>query len=63
MDTRRPTVGVLPPGFSQAVKENLLTDYRSSSDGQRGGGVPYYQAIAEMGGELNLDTAAKLTGC
>ena len=51
-------------GFGQAVKENLLTDYKviiltvsEEEVSQR------YQAIAEMGGELNLDTAAKLTGC
>ena len=51
-------------GFGQAVKENLLTDCRviiltvsEEEVSQR------YQAIAEKGGELNLDTAAKLTGC
>ena len=51
-------------GFGQAVKENLLTDYKviiltvSEEEVSQ-----HYQAIAEMGGELNLDTAAKLTGC
>ena len=51
-------------GFGQAVKENLLTDYKviiltvSEEEVSR-----QYQAIAEMGGELSLDTAAKLTGC
>ena len=51
-------------GFGQAVKENLLTDYKviiltvSEDEVSK-----HYQAIAEMGGELNLDTAAKLTGC
>ena len=51
-------------GFGQAVKENLLTDYKviiltvsEEEVSQK------YQLIAEMGGELNLDTAAKLTGC
>ena len=50
-------------GFGQAVKENLLTDYKviiltvSEEEVSQ-----HYQAIAEMGGELNLDTAAKLTG-
>ena len=51
-------------GFGQAVKENLLTDYKviilTVSEEEVSG---QYQAIAEMGGELNLDTAAKLTGC
>ena len=51
-------------GFGQAVKEGLLTDYKviiltvSEDEVSK-----HYQAIAEMGGELNLDTAAKLTGC
>ena len=52
-------------GFGQAVKEGLLTDYKviiltvSEDEVSK-----RYQAIAgEMGGELNLDTAAKLTGC
>ena len=51
-------------GFGQAVKENLLTDYKviiltvSEEEVSQ-----HYQAIAKMGGELNLDTAAKLTGC
>ena len=51
-------------GFGQAVKENLLTDYKviiltvSEEEVSQ-----HYQAIAEMGGDLNLDTAAKLTGC
>ena len=51
-------------GFGQAVKESLLTDYKviiltvSEDEVSK-----HYQAIAEMGGELNLDTAAKLTGC
>ena len=51
-------------GFDQAVKENLLTDYKviiltvSEEEVSQ-----HYQAITEMGGELNLDTAAKLTGC
>ena len=51
-------------GFGQAVKEKLLTDYKviiltvSEEEVSQ-----HYQAIAEMGGELNLDTAAKLTGC
>ena len=51
-------------GFGQAVKENLLTDYKviiltvSEEEVSQ-----HYQAIAETGGELNLDTAAKLTGC
>ena len=51
-------------GFGQAVKENLLTDYKviiltvSEEEVSQ-----HYQAIAEMGGELNLDTSAKLTGC
>ena len=51
-------------GFGQAVKENLLTDYKviiltvSEEEVSQ-----HYQAIAEMRGELNLDTAAKLTGC
>ena len=51
-------------GFGQAVKENLLTDYKviiltvSEEEVSQ-----HYQAIAEMGGELALDTAAKLTGC
>ena len=51
-------------GFGQAVKENLLTDYKviiltvSEEEVSQ-----HYQVIAEMGGELNLDTAAKLTGC
>ena len=51
-------------GFGQAVKERLLTDYKviiltvSEDEVSK-----HYQAIAEMGGELNLDTAAKLTGC
>ena len=51
-------------GFGQAVKENLLTDYKviiltvSEEEVSQ-----HYQAIAEMGGELPLDTAAKLTGC
>lgn len=51
-------------GFGQAVKENLLTDYKviiltvSEEEVSQ-----HYQAIAEIGGELNLDTAAKLTGC
>ena len=51
-------------GFGQAVKENLLPDYKviiltvSEEEVSQ-----HYQAIAEMGGELNLDTAAKLTGC
>ena len=51
-------------GFGLAVKENLLTDYKviiltvSEEEVSQ-----HYQAIAEMGGELNLDTAAKLTGC
>ena len=51
-------------GFGQAVKENLLTDYKviiltvsEEEVSQK------YQLIAEMDGELNLDTAAKLTGC
>ena len=50
--------------FGQAVKENLLTDCRviiltvSEEEVSQ-----HYQAIAEMGDELNLDTAAKLTGC
>ena len=51
-------------GFGQAVKENLLTDYKviilTVSEEEVSG---QYQTIAEMGGELNLDTAAKLTGC
>ena len=51
-------------GFGRAVKENLLTDYKviilTVSEEEVSG---QYQAIAEMGGELNLDTAAKLTGC
>ena len=51
-------------GFGEAVKENLLTDYKviilTVSEEEVSG---QYQAIAEMGGELNLDTAAKLTGC
>ena len=50
--------------FGQAVKENLLTDYKviilTVSEEEVSG---QYQTIAEMGGELNLDTAAKLTGC
>ena len=51
-------------GFGQAVNENLLTDYKviiltvSEEEVSQ-----HYQEIAEMGGELNLDTAAKLTGC
>ena len=51
-------------GFGQAVKENLLTDYKviiltvSEEEVSQ-----HYQAIAEMGGELPLDTAARLTGC
>ena len=51
-------------GFGQAVKEGLLTDYKviiltvSEDEVSK-----HYQAIAEMGGELNLDTATKLTGC
>ena len=52
-------------GFGEAVKQGLLTDYKviiltvSEDEVSR-----RYQAIAgEMGGELNLDTAAKLTGC
>lgn len=51
-------------GFGEAVKKNLLTDYKviiltvSEEEVSQ-----HYQAIAEMGGELNLDTAAKLTGC
>ena len=52
-------------GFGQAVKEGLLTDYKviiltvSEAEVSK-----RYQAIVEeMGGELNLDTAAKLTGC
>ena len=51
-------------GFGQAVKEGLLTDYKviiltvSEDEVSK-----HYQTIAEMGGELNLDTAAKLTGC
>lgn len=51
-------------GFGQAVKEGLLTDYKviiltvsEEEVSQK------YQLIAEMDGELNLDTAAKLTGC
>lgn len=51
-------------GFGQAVKEDLLTDYKviiltvsEEEVSQK------YQLIAEMDGELNLDTAAKLTGC
>ena len=51
-------------GFGQAVKENLLTDYKviilTVSEEEVSS---QYQTIAEMGGELNLDTAAKLTGC
>jgi len=51
-------------GFGEAVKEKLLTDYKviilTVSEEEVSG---QYQAIAEMGGELNLDTAAKLTGC
>lgn len=51
-------------GFGQAVKENLLTDYKVIILTVREEEVSgQYQAIAEMGGELNLDTAAKLTGC
>lgn len=51
-------------GFGEAVQKNLLTDYKviiltvSEEEVSQ-----HYQAIAEMGGELNLDTAAKLTGC
>ena len=51
-------------GFGQAVEKELLTDYKviiltvSEEEVSQ-----HYQAIAEMGGELNLDTAAKLTGC
>ena len=51
-------------GFGEAVEKNLLTDYKviiltvSEEEVSQ-----HYQAIAEMGGELNLDTAAKLTGC
>lgn len=50
--------------FGQAVKEGLLSDYKviiltvSEDEVSK-----QYQAMAEMGGELNLDTAAKLTGC
>ena len=51
-------------GFGEAVKEGLLTDYKviilTVSEEEVSG---QYQAIAETGGELNLDTAAKLTGC
>ena len=51
-------------GFGEAVEKNLLTDYKviiltvSEEEVSQ-----HYQAIAEMGGELTLDTAAKLTGC
>lgn len=52
-------------GFGQAVKERLLTDYKviilTVSEDEVS---ERYQAIAGgLGGELNLDTAAKLTGC
>ena len=51
-------------GFGEAVEKNLLTDYKviiltvSEEEVSQ-----HYQAIAEMGGELPLDTAARLTGC
>jgi len=51
-------------GFGEAVEKNLLTDYKviilTVSEEEV---AQHYQAIAEIGGELPLDTAAKLTGC